>query len=155
MYEIDAKTHVLTTIVSFAGGTGGKNPQCDLLIDAAGNLFGTTVTGGTNNDGTVFEIDAVTHSLTTLAQLSPIQGVPGFGALPMAGLIADANGNLFGTTRAGGALSDGTIYEITNSGFVTAPEPTCVAGLAGAAVAFKSMGRRRRRIDAEQNRIRD
>jgi uncharacterized repeat protein (TIGR03803 family) len=52
------------------------------------------------------------------------------GALPIAGLIADANGNLFGTTANGGASDDGTVFEITGSGFVP---PKQFAGIPGSA----------------------
>ena len=44
-----------TTLVSF-NGTNGEDPYAGLIADAAGDLFGTTVDGGANGDGTVFEI---------------------------------------------------------------------------------------------------
>ncbi len=50
------------------------------------------------------------------------------GGAPLAGLIGDANGNLFGTTGYGGTYSNGTVFEITNSGFVPPPPPYKFSG---------------------------
>jgi uncharacterized repeat protein (TIGR03803 family) len=87
-----------------------------LIADANGDLFGTTQAGGPNNDGTVFELvnNNGTYTLNTLVNFTGNNG-----SAPVAGLIADANGDLFGTTQAGGPNNDGTVFEITNSGFVT------------------------------------
>jgi len=49
------------------------------------------------------------------------------GGTPAAGLIADANGDLFGATSAGGLNNDGTVFEVTGSGFVTAGSPAAKA----------------------------
>ena len=86
----------LTTLASF-DGINGANPDCDLIADAAGNLYGTTAFGGANNDGTVFEVLNSTHAIQTLATFNG-----GNGSLPVAGLIFDAAGNLYGTTETGG-----------------------------------------------------
>ncbi len=103
-----------TTLVSFDGGNG-LNPTDTLISDAAGDLFGTTQSGGAHGDGTVFEISNGT--LTTLANFNGT----GNGANPSAGLIIDAAGDLFGTTGAGGAGGDGTVFEIANTGSVNNP----------------------------------
>jgi uncharacterized repeat protein (TIGR03803 family) len=113
VFSVAAGTHALSTIGSFNLSNGGL-PYGDLIADAAGNLFGTTQIGGANNEGTVFEIDAATHTLTTIASFDGATT----GGHPQAGLIADANGNLFGTTESGGANGVGTVFEITGSGFV-------------------------------------
>jgi uncharacterized repeat protein (TIGR03803 family) len=109
-----------TTLVSF-DGTNGATPEAGLIIDAAGNLFGTTSGGGTYNEGTVFEIPLVSGSYvsppTTLVSFNVANGD---GAYPAAALTADAAGNLFGTTEQGGANGDGTVFEVTDSGFVVA-----------------------------------
>ena len=88
-----------TTLVSF-NGTNGEDPDAGLIADAAGDLFGTTVSGGANGDGTVFEI-AKTGSgyASTPTTLVSFNGTNGDG--PYAGLIADAAGDLFGTTADG------------------------------------------------------
>ena len=132
-----------TTLVSFcalANCADGAGPQAELIADAKGNLFGTTSSGGTGNDGgTVFEIvntaegrghDADRQNLhhpglpeyastpKTLASFCALANCAD-GSEPLAGLIADAKGNLFGTTFGGGTGNDGgTVFEITDSGFI-------------------------------------
>jgi uncharacterized repeat protein (TIGR03803 family) len=67
----------LTTLVNF-NGTNGDGPLADLIADAHGDLFGTTVTGGANNDGTVFEIAKTAHGYastpTTLVSFNGTDG---------------------------------------------------------------------------------
>ena len=104
-----------TTLVSF-DGSDGEFPLADLIVDANGDLFGTTYEGGVANDGTAFEIAKTSAGYasapTTLASFNDSDG-----EFPLAGLIGDANGDLFGTTYQGGAYGDGTVFEITGSGF--------------------------------------
>ncbi len=97
-----------------------------LIADASGDLFGQSV--GTALDpqqvvGTVFEIKKTgTGYATTPTALITFGGAnfaDGFD--PNEGLIADANGDLLGTTLDGGANGEGTVFEITGSGFATAP----------------------------------
>jgi uncharacterized repeat protein (TIGR03803 family) len=102
-----------TVLYSFtnSGGDGGY-PAAGLVMDKAGNLYGTTLRGGTYDYGTVFELDAsgnetVLHSFTNSA---------GDGALPHAGLLIDKKGNLYGTTEAGGTYGHGTVFEMDSSG---------------------------------------
>jgi len=90
----------LTTLVSF-NNTDGAEPSAALIVDAKGNLFGTTVIGGANNQGTVFEIiktaSGYAGTPTTLVSFNGTDG-----ANPSGSLIADARGDLFGTTSGGG-----------------------------------------------------
>ncbi|MDB5293501.1 MAG: hypothetical protein JWL69_4742 [Phycisphaerales bacterium] len=137
LYEITAGTHVFSTLATF-NGSNGNGPSGELIADAAGNLYGTTTNGGANNHGTVFQIAAGTNAISTLATFNGSNG-----ATPQAGLIADAAGNLYGTTYEGGFVNYGTVFEITNSGFAAAvPEPAAVSliGLAGLGL----LARRRR-----------
>ena len=109
-----------TVLFSF-DGTHGAAPFAGLTADAAGNLFGTTSLGGANN-GTVFEIvKTASGYASTPTVLFSFDG--NHGALPLAGLIADAAGNLFGTTLVGGAHDAGTVFEIvkTASGYASTP----------------------------------
>jgi hypothetical protein len=105
-----------TTLASF-NGTNGAYPTAGLIADANGNLFGTTYGGGANGYGTVFEIvktaSGFANTPTTLVSFNGSNG-----AGPIAGLIADAKGDLFGTTAFGGAGGVGTVFEIAGSGFV-------------------------------------
>ena len=103
------------TLASFTG-SNGANPYAGLIMDAAGDVFGTTENGGANNDGTVFEL--VKSGSGYSAPVTLVTFTSSNGANPMGGLISDAAGDLFGTTSAGGPNGDGTVFEITNSGFV-------------------------------------
>ncbi|HZZ25509.1 MAG TPA: choice-of-anchor tandem repeat GloVer-containing protein [Roseiarcus sp.] len=109
-----------TTLVSF-NGTNGEFPEGSLIVDSNGDLFGTALQGGAN-DGTVFEIvksaGGYASMPTTLDSFNVADGVD-----PQAGLIADANGDLFGTTALGGANGDGTAFEIakTAGGYASMP----------------------------------
>jgi uncharacterized repeat protein (TIGR03803 family) len=105
-----------TTLATFDGANGAY-PIASLFADADGNLFGTTNRGGANDLGTVFEIAKTAGSYAnTPTTLVSFNGPD--GASPLADLIADANGNLFGTTYNGGVNNGGTVFEITGSGFV-------------------------------------
>ena len=112
-----------TTLVNF-NSTNGKNPEAQLTVDAPGNLIGTTEEGGTSTDGTVFEIQNTgtvaapnyANAPTTLVNFNATNG-----AFPIGRLIADAHGDLFGTTFAGGTSGDGTVFELMNNGTASAP----------------------------------
>jgi uncharacterized repeat protein (TIGR03803 family) len=104
-----------TTLVSF-NGANGAGPHCSLIADAAGDLFGTTQVGGANGDGTVFEIAKTGGSYSsTPITLESFNGTN--GEYPYANLIADAAGDLFGTTNSGGLNGDGTVFELSGTGF--------------------------------------
>ncbi len=124
-----------TTLVSF-NGTDGQDPLGGLIADAAGNLFGTTWQGGATGDGTVFEIAKTStgyaSSPTTLVSFDIFSD----GGNPNGGLIADAAGDLFGTTSAGG----GTVFEIakTNTGY--ASTPTTLVNFVGTNGAYPNGG---------------
>jgi len=107
VFEVAAGTHTLSTLVTF-NGTNGEEPYASLIADANGNLYGTTSGGGANSGGTVFEIAAGTHTLSTLTSFNGTNGQQ-----PYASLIADASGNLYGTTNTGGANDDGTVFELS------------------------------------------
>ena len=110
-----------TVLHSFAGHPGdGANPEAGLVRDAQGNLYGTTLTGGSGGPelcsgvggcGTVFKLD--TTSKETV--LYSFTGVPD-GEEPDAGLVRDAQGNLYGTTYNGGASNLGTVFELDTTG---------------------------------------
>lgn len=105
VFELPAGSSTVITLASF-NGTNGSNPFSPLLLDSAGDLFGTTPTGGVNGDGTVFEIPAG-GSLVTLGSFDGTNG-----ASPAAGLVEDANGNLYGSASAGGVDGEGVVFEI-------------------------------------------
>jgi len=105
-------------LYSFAGsqpsGDGG-NPYSSLIMDSSGNLYGTTVNGGLNGVGTVFELvnSSGTYSEKVLYSFSQYAG--GDGVRPYAALVMDSSGNLYGTTQGGGANGAGAVFELVNS----------------------------------------
>ena len=121
----------LKTLVSFISDSSGEGPdgtmpKGDLIANSKGDLFGTTSQGGANGFGTVFEIAKTVagYASTPTTLVSFKMETPDFGGIfPQGGLIADANGDLFGTTGGGGANGDGTVFEIlkTGSGYASAP----------------------------------
>jgi uncharacterized repeat protein (TIGR03803 family) len=104
-----------TVLHTFTGGTDGHFPASTLLIDDAGNLYGTTVEGGDVNDcspygcGVVFELSPSSSGWTETV-LYTFHGNDGSG--PSA-LIRDASGNLYGVTGVGGSANKGTVYKLT------------------------------------------
>jgi len=100
---------------SFTGGeVDGANPYAGLIMDASGNLYSTTYQGGTANSGTVFELVRSSTGYTEKV-LHSFTGAGGDGTYPVAGLIMDASGNLYGTTYYGGTANDGTGFELVKS----------------------------------------
>src|SRR5438105_2546171 len=121
---------MITTLSSF-NGASGVNPYGGLLADTNGNLFGTLYGGGANGVGTVFEIVKTgTGYASTHTTLVSFNGTG--GANPYGSLIADANGDLFGTTIYGGANGDGTVFEIVKTGTGYASTPTTLVSFTGA-----------------------
>ena len=111
-----------TTIATFSY-TNGAYPEGNLSLDASGNLFGTTDAGGANGYGSVFEIQKTSTGYnSTPVTVASFKGTN--GSAPASGLIADAAGNLYGTTSTGGASNSGTIFEIlkTTSGYNATPK---------------------------------
>lgn len=113
------------TLYQFQGGTDGSTPSSTLIFDSAGNLYGTTQAGGTGSCnygfagcGTVFELSPNADGSWTEKVLYSFQG-GNDGADPVAGLVMDAAGNLFGTTEDGGSSSCGvygpcgTVFEVS------------------------------------------
>jgi uncharacterized repeat protein (TIGR03803 family) len=96
---------------SFGSGTDGANPEGELILDTAGNLYGTTFAGGPAGAGTVFKLSP--KGAETI--LYSFQGGAD-GANPIAGLAMDKSGNLYGTTSAGGASGSGTVFEVNSTG---------------------------------------
>ncbi|MBV9859054.1 MAG: Hint domain-containing protein [Alphaproteobacteria bacterium] len=126
------------TLVSFNGGNGAT-PDGGLLMDSAGDLFGTTDSGGANGDGTVFEIaNTASGYASTPTTLVSFDGSDGSG--PFAGLIADAAGDLFGTTQVGGANGKGTVFEVANTASGYADTPTTLVSFNGLEGANHSDG---------------
>jgi uncharacterized repeat protein (TIGR03803 family) len=141
VYEFDVNTNAYTELYSFKGATDGAFPQ-GVVLDQNGNIYGTTLEGGTFGYGTVFKITPAGVKST----LYNFQGLAD-GANPRGSPVIDLNnGNLYGVASAGaGAENPGTLFQITPSGvfsvvhtFCSSPGcadgrgPTEVASLGGA-----------------------
>jgi uncharacterized repeat protein (TIGR03803 family) len=133
-----------TTLVSF-NGSDGAQPYGSLIADANCDLFGTTAYGG-GGYGTVFEIVNTGTAAAPIYASTPTTLVSfnlTDGGGPTGSLIADANGDLFGTTAYGGAYDRGTVFEIVNTGTAAAPiyasTPTTVITFNGSKVALLLM----------------
>lgn len=105
---------VTTTLYSFTGGNDGAEPDGGVVWGPDDNLYGTTSAGGTNGYGTVYEI-TTNGALSTLYLFTNASD----GAVPYGGLLCGPDGNLYGTTYAGGAYNDGTVFRITTNGTLT------------------------------------
>ncbi len=116
VFELAQGSHTITTLTSCINN--GAAPV-GLVMDSGGNLYGTTEYGGTYGDGTVFELGQGSGTITTLATFNGTDG-----QYPLAALILDSSGNLYGTTTAGGAYGDGTVFELApGSGTITSLAP--------------------------------
>jgi uncharacterized repeat protein (TIGR03803 family) len=110
-----------TVLHSFGNGSDGQAPESGVIMDAAGNLYGTTVQGGTNCSqsgcGTVYELSPSEDGSWIETVLHSFDGNDGLQ--PWASLILDAAGNLYGTTSQGGAycapFGCGTVFELSPS----------------------------------------
>jgi len=104
-----------TILHSFTGPPNdGRNPITGLTLDSAGNLYGTTVIGGTANWGTVFVVrpdgsEAVLYSFAQSAVCCP----------DPSGLTLGSDGNFYGTTASGGAAGAGTVFSMSPDGTLT------------------------------------
>jgi uncharacterized repeat protein (TIGR03803 family) len=103
-----------TNLYSFTNASqGGYNPYAALVQGPDGALYGTTLHGGTANQGTVFRI-TTDGTLTVLLSFTGPNG-----GNPEGQLVVGADGALYGTTMTGGDADRGTLYKITTSGTYT------------------------------------
>ena len=116
-----------TILYSFGGGNDGAYPEAGVILDASGNLYGTTADGGSLDGcqgegcGTIFKVapdgtESVVHAFAGGKD----------GSTPTAGLVADRSGNLYGTTYSGGSTANcdyqtgcGTVYKLAPDGTET------------------------------------
>jgi len=100
-----------TVLHSFTGADGAY-PVASLIFDAAGNLYGTTESGGNNSLGTVFKLAPQSDGTWVESVLYSFTGGAD-GALPAAEMIFDKDGNLYGTTAAGASSNRGVVFKLT------------------------------------------
>ncbi len=126
------KQWIQNVLYSFKGGSDGQSPMSGLTIDAAGNIYGTTNTGGgVLGDGTVFQLappvsvgDPWTESILFSFQGGDSGKNPG-----AAGVVLDGAGNLYGVTRMGGHNVTGYCNS-TGCGVIYKLAPPATAGAA-------------------------
>ena len=105
----------LTVLHSFKASPDGDEPYAALLLDAEGNLYGTTAGGGEPySAGTVFEVSA-SGKESVLHRFRVNYKVQHDGELPYTAVIRDAQGNLYGTTEEA-TIGRGRVFEITADG---------------------------------------
>jgi hypothetical protein len=131
-----AQAQTYHVLYSFTGGSDGASPVAGLTMDAAGNLYGTTASGGYTGGncgsgpgcGTVFKL---THhgSGWTLAPLYAFKGDSGAdydAATPIARVIFGPDGSLYGTTRGGGGGGCSYLHNGCGAVFkLSPPAPVC------------------------------
>jgi uncharacterized repeat protein (TIGR03803 family) len=116
VFKFDLRHHKFTTLYTFTGLLDGDSPRGTLVRDKAGNIFGTTLGGGTSvYYGTVFKLskngkESVLHNFQA--------GKNAGGVGPQEGLIADRHGNMYGVDSPGGDFTDfgGNVFKITPAG---------------------------------------
>ena len=98
-----------SVIHNFGHMPDAYGPRCGLVLDAAGNMYGTTFSGGVNDFGTIFKVTSTGAETVVYSFASVAGGVD--GTHPIAGLFIDKkNGILYGTTLSGGSTNNGTVF---------------------------------------------
>jgi uncharacterized repeat protein (TIGR03803 family) len=120
-----ASPPTFSLLYQFKSGRDGSSPYSNLILDPQGNLYGTTLIDGAYSYGTVFKVtpagkETVLHSFT---------GTGGDGAHPVAPLIRDAAGNVYGTTEYGASTVHvvRTAVEPYSKSIQPAKRPCCIA----------------------------
>lgn len=113
-----SSAQTFTTLVNFDGSNGAL-PQGSLVQGTDGNLYGTTVHGGTPGYGTIFRMTPA-GKVTTIYTFCVQTNCPD-GYIPEAGLALATNGDFYGTTAGGGNASppEGTVFKITPHGVLS------------------------------------
>jgi hypothetical protein len=133
----------------FTGGTKGAVPYAGLVLDSAGNLYGTANHGGRGGSrcparlgcGLVFELSPRANGQWTYIVLHTFRGGSD-GANPYSGLTMDGAGNPYGVTDQGGSggCDCGAVFELTPGAKGNGPRRCCIASPAARAEAIRSPG---------------
>ncbi len=112
-YELafNGATWVETPIHALHGGDEGEFPYGGLTVDPDGNLYGTTLAGGTGGGGTVFKLTN-TAGVWSFQLVAPLSGSGG----PTGNLALDSQGDIYGSTEADGAFAGGSVFEVVPFG---------------------------------------
>ena len=103
-----SKNGTETILHNFAGASDGQSPLAGVILDAAGNIYGTTNTGGASGFGTAFEVNKNGKFILLHTFTGGTDGKYLYGSL-----ILDPKGRIYGTTINGGTGGYGTVWRIT------------------------------------------
>jgi uncharacterized repeat protein (TIGR03803 family) len=106
IYQYNPVTNSYTNKVDFAGSTNGSSPRGSLILATDGNLYGMTASGGTSNNGALFQYSYSTNALIKKTDFTALIGCSPFGSLTQS-----LNGKMYGVTFYGGPFGVGTIIE--------------------------------------------
>jgi uncharacterized repeat protein (TIGR03803 family) len=118
-----ALAQTFTVIHNFKGGQDGEAPVAGLTMDLAGSIYGTTYHGGSGS-GTVYKL-SYRNSAWTLTTLYDFKGGSD-GDSPLAGVIFDSGGSLYGTTEMGGGSNAGTVFRLSPPASVCKSTISCL-----------------------------
>ena len=107
LFEHDPATGSYTKKLDFDGANIGRNPYSSLMQADNGKLYGMTLSGGSSNDGVLFEFDPATGSYTKKLDFDGANK----GESPYSSLMQADNGKLYGITSYGGSSNDGVLFE--------------------------------------------
>lgn len=119
VFRLNPATGRITTLVSFTGERGpfrGEAPDAALVPGPDGAMYGTTLSGGNDDYGTIFRVTTA-GGFSTLLEFTGAAGARA-GAVPN-GLALGSDGAFYGTTQAGGANDLGTVFRVTTLGALT------------------------------------
>ncbi len=107
LFSYNITSNTITDKIDFSTSPNGKIPQGSLVLASNGKLYGMTNTGGTGNDGVLFEFDPSTYTYVKKIDFAGTSN----GKYPGGSLIRASNGLLYGMTSAGGASNYGVLFE--------------------------------------------
>ncbi|HYR57276.1 MAG TPA: choice-of-anchor tandem repeat GloVer-containing protein, partial [Chthoniobacteraceae bacterium] len=116
VFKYDRHTGLRTSVATFPQPVEFHSSlsTAKLFFDGAHTMWGTTNRGGTNQTGSIFKVDTATGTLTTVMSFSTNSGATN-GFRPLAGLVSDGQGLLWGTTQNGGSDDDGMVFTVNPS----------------------------------------
>jgi uncharacterized repeat protein (TIGR03803 family) len=118
-----------TTLYSFTGGNDGGNPYVGLIQGTDGHLYGTTASGGTNNEGAVFALNPDGTDFITLYNFTGGSD----GLSPQGGLFQGTDGRLYGSAQNGGITTFGTLFAISSQVVLAGTNATVTVAATGTA----------------------
>jgi uncharacterized repeat protein (TIGR03803 family) len=119
IFSFNPSGNVLSSLDSF-NGSNGSFPRASLTLGNNGLFYGTTLFGGSSDNGTIFSFNPTSNVLSSLASFNVSNG-----SFPQASLTLGNNGLFYGTTQRGGSSGNGTIFSF-DAGFTPPPQPPSV-----------------------------